>query len=465
MKRRSIFYQQLFSHLTIILFMALSLAGMVFYFLYHVYHGNLQQRQVELRARIVRLADLFEPRLKAGAIPPGREWQLASQALGGRLWLEDFAGRVIGGTRPPQEVRLPQATRPWRKIRQRLYFAATSQGDGLTVATPVALRNGRGKLIAYYSLPSLRRGVLKWLFRFYIFQFGVGLTVALLLGVLLARKITRSIADIAAAAAGFAAGDYQRRTRTTGPDELGQLGRNFNAMAEAIVHHQKSQSEFFTHVSHDLKTPLSCIKATTEALLDGIAATPRELQRYLQNILRESDHMSRLVHELLETARLEAGQIAVRAEPVDLEALLKREAEKLEALIKEKQLALTIRIGAARRRVLADPSRLEQVLDNLLSNAIRYSPPGAPIEIAVLEDEPMVQINIRDHGEGIAEAELPLIWERFYRTDKSRGSDTGGSGLGLFICRGLVEAMGGSVNVQSAKGKGSVFMLRLPAVE
>ncbi|MCC5466918.1 HAMP domain-containing sensor histidine kinase [Pelosinus baikalensis] len=260
----------------------------------------------------------------------------------------------------------------------------------------------------------------------------------------------------------FSAGDYTSRTCYTDKDEIGTLGKTFNAMADAIVHTQQTRRNFFSNISHELKTPLSCIKATTEALIDGIAVNDQERTHYLERILAETDRMSRLVHDIMDIEQLESGRMCIKQERFDIAALLLHQADTIEMLLKKKNLSLLLRIQTDKRYVLGDADRFAQVLDNLLSNAIRYAPSGSHIGLLLTEENKWLQVSISDQGEGIASEDLPLIWERFYRVDKSRDRSLGGSGLGLSISLGLMEAMGGTITVESEKGKGTMFKIRIP---
>jgi len=448
---RSIFFRQLISHIGIIIFMALTLSGSVLYYAYQGKNGDLA-------IRVSNIAAFFAEDFKSGHIPNEREWQLATQATDAVFWLEDNDGQIIHGN-PPDN---------WNKNSYKLiyvldsskqFFISPKGQDSIVISVPVMLGDNPGKLFAYYSVSSL---LLERILRFYLFPFIVGLLTAFLLAFWISRKLTHSIADIAAAAKQFLAGDYLSRTRFTGNDEIGQLGKTFNAMAESIFYTQQTRRNFFANVSHELKAPLSCVKVTAEALIDGIAANDKERTPYLEKIVAETDRMSRLVHDITDTEQLESGKMFIKQERLDLKVLLCNQADKLELLLKKKNLSLLLRLETDHRYALGDGDRFEQVLDNLLSNAIRHTPPGSHIGLSLAEENNWLQICVSDQGEGIAEEELPLIWERFYRADKSRNRSTGGSGLGLSISRGLVEAMGGTISVKSKKREGTTFIIRMP---
>ncbi|BBB92207.1 MAG TPA: HAMP domain-containing sensor histidine kinase [Methylomusa anaerophila] len=443
---RSLFFRQLSSHVAIILCMALTLLGSILYF---AHHGGT------LAANVKNIAAFFAEELKTGYISD-RELELVGRASGAVFWLEDNDGRLIQGN-PPADLNANSHKTSHTASYSHTFLFSTKRLNAIMISVPVTIEDKSGLLMAYYQF---NPGLLETIIRSYSFPFIVGLAAAFLLAVLLSRKLTRSIADIAAAAKRFSAGDYTSRTRATTKDEIGTLGKTFNAMADAILHTQQTRRDFYSNISHELKTPLSCIKATTEALLDGIAVNDQEKTHYLERILAETDRMSRLVHDIMDMEQLEAGKMFIKQERLDVAALLLHQADTIELLLKKKNLSLLLRIETDKRYVFGDADRFAQVLDNLLSNAIRHAPAGSQIGLLLTEENNWLQISVSDQGEGIASEDLPLIWERFYRVDKSRTRSLGGSGLGLSISRGLVEAMGGTIAVESEKG--TVFKIRIP---
>jgi len=456
MLTRSLFFRQVLSHLAIIIFMALTLSGSIIYF---VYEGNLNDKKGDLAIRVSNLADFFSEELEAGHVPDLRDWQIASHASGAILWLEDSDGQIIQGI-PPNHLNAESYTISNSLDDSKMQIILSPE-RALIVSVPVLIGDKHGQLRAYYSIHSARF-ILERVLRFSLSPFIVGLIAAFLLALLLSRKLTRSIADIASAAKRFSAGDYASRTQYTGKDEIGALGKTFNDMADAILHTQQTRRDFFANISHELKTPLSCIKATTEALIDGIATNDQERTQYLERVLVETDRMTRLVYDITDTEQLESGKMFIKRERIDLATLLLNQSDKIELLLKKKNLSLLLRLETDKRYVLGDAGRLEQVLDNLISNAIRYAPVGSRIGLLLTEENEWLQVCVSDQGEGIAEEELIMIWERFYRIDKSRERSAGGSGLGLSISRGLIEAMGGTISVQSKKGEGTKFKICIP---
>lgn len=226
---------------------------------------------------------------------------------------------------------------------------------------------------------------------------------------------------------------------------------------------EQLRRDFIADVSHELRTPLTSIQGFTEALLDEMASN-REMQvEYLKVIHQESLRLCRLVDELLDLARLESGKTTWELNPIDMADLLPGVLRKLKPQLEERDLRVDLEVPAGFPAVPGNEERIEQVLINLLQNAIRYSPPGGVIKVSAFYSPSTVTVSISDEGPGIPEEDLPHIWERFYRVEKSRSRAFGGTGLGLAIVKQIVEKHGGKVIVQSRQGEGSTFSFTLPA--
>ncbi|XID94228.1 ATP-binding protein [Paenibacillaceae bacterium WGS1546] len=230
----------------------------------------------------------------------------------------------------------------------------------------------------------------------------------------------------------------------------------------------KMRKDFVANVSHEIRTPLSMVQGYSEALMDDIAATPEERKELAQVIHDESLRMGRLVKDLLDLARMEAGYMEMNFQRLDVNALISRVFRKFAALAKERHIALTrVEEDSALTLEAADGDRLEQVLTNLLDNALRHTPSGAAIELRARRLTGVVgkwlEIQVADEGKGIPREDLPYIFERFYKADKARKRDsTGGTGLGLAIVKNLIVAHGGTITATSEPGQGTTFTIVLP---
>ena len=287
--------------------------------------------------------------------------------------------------------------------------------------------------------------------------------VALLLGGLFVRQITQPLAGLAQASQRVAAGDLSVRIPVQNHDELGELAETFNRMADSLETQEALRRNLVADIAHELRTPLAGIQGTIEALQDGVFPLTAES---LAPIHDEVTLINRLVEDLRTLANAEAGKIVLDRVPIDVASLAERQINLFQYQASTHRISLGLEADEQIVSVVADEQRLSQVLTNLLDNALRHTPDGGTIVISVASIDDGIQIAVRDSGEGIPATELPNIFERFYRVDRSRSRRTGGSGLGLSIVRQLVEAHGGRIWVESppmGAPKGSEFRLVLPA--
>jgi two-component system phosphate regulon sensor histidine kinase PhoR len=229
-----------------------------------------------------------------------------------------------------------------------------------------------------------------------------------------------------------------------------------------LRHLETVRRDFVANASHEIKTPLTAIRGFAETLLSS-ELPPRDAKGYLEIILRHSERLSRLVEDLLELSRLESGKVTLEPEELDLAALAAKLCRELEPRLRERGISVRIRAEGA-PHAYADARAVEQILENLLDNALKYSDPGKEIEVCVTGQPPNVRVSVVDQGVGIREADRARIFERFYRVDRARTPELGGTGLGLAIVKHLVQASGGEVFVESLPGVGSTFAFTLPTV-
>jgi signal transduction histidine kinase len=287
--------------------------------------------------------------------------------------------------------------------------------------------------------------------------------VALILGVLLIRQVTRPLAALNRASQQIAAGKMDVQVPVQSRDELGQLAQTFNEMATTLQIQESLRRNLMADVAHELRTPLSGIQGTVEAMQDGVfPLTPENLESIHEQVAL----LTRLVEDLRTLAHAEAGQLPLELESIDLAELASRQvaAHRLQAW--QKQVELTCTAPEDLPPIRGDEKRLGQVLGNLLNNALHHTPSGGQIAVELSAQDGIVEIRVVDSGEGIAAADLPHIFDRFYRGDRSRSRQSGGSGLGLSIVRQLVDAHGGRIQVESPPPgleQGSAFVIHLPA--
>jgi signal transduction histidine kinase len=242
---------------------------------------------------------------------------------------------------------------------------------------------------------------------------------------------------------------------------LDDLGQGFNQMVDSLKQSDQAQNEFVANVAHELRTPLTVIKGTIETLEDGAMDDVKGRDPLLTSMQRETDRLIRLVNDLLVLTRADAGMLKLELKPLDLGDLVKQRCDHLALLATQRKVTFEIKADKT-NCVIGDEDRLAQVLDNLLDNAIRFSPDGAVVIVAIAQQGKDICCSVHDDGPGIPKKHLPFIFERFYRAESSRNRQSGGAGLGLAIARALVQAQGGNISVESLPGQGTSFRFCLP---
>lgn len=288
----------------------------------------------------------------------------------------------------------------------------------------------------------------------------VGVGVALLLAFFLSRRITAPVQSLASAARRLGEGDFTQRAVVNSRDELGELASTFNSMAAELERADKLRRDLVADVAHELRTPLSNIRGYLEGIQDGVVKAD---EATLKLIYEEVQLLSRLVEDLHELALAESGGLSLDKQVCDLRELAQDVASAMGYQIAAKGLKLKLELAELPALVSADRQRIGQALRNLLDNSISFTPEGGDITLSVQCTGNDVSVSVADTGTGIPPEDLPYIFERFYRVDKSRSRASGGSGLGLTITKRLVEAHGGQLTVESTPGKGSRFTFTLPA--
>lgn len=300
-----------------------------------------------------------------------------------------------------------------------------------------------------------------------VLGFALGLPVSALLALWVARSIAKPIQKVAAAATAIAGGQYAQRIEVTGPTEMRELAEDFNHMAAQVQAARQTERDFVTNVSHELKTPLTSIQGFAQAITDGAVSEPEQVRHAAMVIQSEADRLRRLAVGLLDSARLESGDLKLSRAPIQLNDIARACLDRLTLRANTAELTLQADLGAI-PQIQGDGDRLAQVITNLIDNAIKYTPAGGKITVQTRAVEKGVEVNVADTGRGIPQDDLARIFERFYQVDKSRATpsnalaDTSSSGLGLAICKQLIEAHGGTLTAQSVLGIGTRMTAWLP---
>lgn len=423
--------------------------GSVFFFTYHNTRGEIsrfgervelmQDRRVELElSRYHQMVRSWE-----GVQPFVVQW---GKLYGRRIILTDNEGTVV-------------ADSDERFLGSRYTEAAPGQ--------PMSIMMGTGTIgtlrISHGESPDINRAALQITYRtigrFFIWAGLLAVAIALLLTFILSRRILAPVKALSSAAREFGKGNFSRRVDFKNKGEVGELARSFNSMAENLEHAERLRRNMVADVAHELRTPLSNLRGYLEAVNDGVIKPDENIIRSLDE---ETSTLSRLIDDLQELSLADAGELKLITGPEDVSRLIKETVNTLQAKAAAKGLTISADLPGGLPEVNIDSHRIRQVLHNLLENAVAHTGQRGRITVTARQQNNQVYISVADTGEGVPAEDLPMIFERFYRLDKSRARSTGGSGLGLTIARRLVEAHDGTIDVESQPGQGSTFTFTLP---
>ncbi len=401
------------------------------------------------------------------------EFQISSQVGGGTRMilldranppgvLYDSAGQLPVGAPVGTGARVLEPLTPSPTGRPPVYTGTFRSHRAVWdfVATPIDNRFV-SLLILARPQSSITAQATSQLLRPILISGAAALGLALLVTLALSHTITRPLRELRGAAEDLAAGNYGRRVGVTGDDEIGVVGQAFNRMAEAVERARAQQRDFLANVSHELKTPLTSLIGFSQALMDGSLRSEEEKARAAAILHEEAQRVLRMSQELLDLARVEAGQITFNLQAVDLGVLLKQEVELIRPRAQRRGLEIRLAFPAELHPVHADPDRLHQILENLLDNSVKYARPGTPVGIAVADGFGRVRTSVVNQVSDPA-PDPARLFERFYRAAHSRGSASG-AGLGLAICRELALAQGGSLTAELIPPGALAVHLELPA--
>lgn len=389
---------------------------------------------------------------QAEALPVGRAESAALSALE-RAWTrvaksaDAFAAH--DDARPAQMAALPALRESLAALRASAEFVGVASHEAMRQHIAEAEADGdRALQVAWIAAV-------------------VALIVAVVTGVALHRSITGPLGDLSKSAREVARGEFGHRIELRGSvGEFTQLANAFNVMIVRLGKLDRLKQDFVAKVSHDLKSPLASLRETTSLLLDEIPGPLRESQRRVLLLQRESaDRLGRMIAKLLDLSRLEAG-LPLVARPVNVRDFVEKAVAQADAAGRERGIKVRLADDTSRAvRIAGDEDGLRQLLDNLLENAIKFSPQGGEIDVGMRESEGRLLLSVSDRGPGVETSQATRIFDRFYQTSVGRSVAARGTGLGLAICREVASAHGGRIGVVGRPGGGSVFAVNLPALE
>lgn len=296
-------------------------------------------------------------------------------------------------------------------------------------------------------------GILK---RQLIYITGALLVLSLLLSFLLSRSFTKPILQITRVSEEMASGNLAARIRLKRKDEIGKLADTLNHMGQELSKIEQLRKDLIANVSHELRTPISLIRGYAETLRDVTGSIPEKREKQLGIMIEETERLGRIVEDILNLSQIQAGIAGMNPARFRLDELLDRTVRRFELVSRETGVELSVE-KKPEAEILADEARMEQVLYNLISNAFNHTMAGGKITVNAFQKDENLRVEVSDTGEGIAEEDLPYIWDRFYKVDKSGARRGAGTGLGLSIVRSILEAHGFSYGVSSVIGQGTTF--------
>jgi len=443
--------------------------GSIFLFIYQTTRGEIsrfEERTLEIQAgRIeMELSQYYSHEGSWEGIQPFVEqW---GSLYGRRVILTDNQGVVVADSENKLLGKPYVSDVPGKPL-----FPQFEMPMPLTPGMPPAPPSGTDIIGTLYISPELSPGagftslrILSMAIgRFFLWGGLMAVAIAVAITFFLSRRILAPVKALTLASKRLGRGDFSQRVQVKDKSELGELAEAFNSMAGDLERAEKLRRNMVADVAHELRTPLSNVRGYLEAIRDGVIKPDKKAIRSLNE---EAVLLSRLVDDLQDLALAEAGELKLVCQTEDVSALVNQAVAAMQAEAATKGVSVSIDLSDRLPSVNIDYHRISQVLRNLLENAVAHTAQGGSITVAAKQqDNNWVEVSVTDTGEGIPADDLPNIFERFYRVDKSRARATGGSGLGLTIAKRLVEAHGGKLEVQSELGKGSRFSFTIPVAE
>lgn len=470
---KTIFHRLLFTYAAIIVTVVVLLAVFLTVF-FNVYFFEQKQRQLlaagrrveeqvrACQARKISQQELEEIAGALGAVTDSRIYVLFGPKIAELKYLTKEEGREDSGSGEILED-LKKILAGETLVKKK-FFSSQLNIYVVFVGLPVYLDGAVGGAVLLFSPLEQINRTLFGVYKIIWLTAAASLVLAAAVIFLVSRRLSRPIENVQRAAAALAQGHFTGDLAPEGKDEIARLTETFNYMKNRLRQVEEMRRDLISNVSHELRTPLTSIRGFLQGILDGVIG-PAEQERYLKLAYEEAGRLSRLVNDLLQLARLQAGSIKLQRESVSVRGLIAEIATEVRLAAEKKKILLRTEVSGGDFSVLADRDKLKQIILNLLDNALKYSPEGGEVEIAAGKEERRAIFRVRDSGPGIPEEEIKNLFQKFYRVEKSRSREIPGTGLGLSIARELVELHGGAIEIRSGAGRGTEAVFTLPIGE
>ena len=381
--------------------------------------------------------------------------------------LDGMTGGYITGSNDPAEE-ITNTANILTAMTGQSGYASDASADFMDVAIPLEGTSGR-YIIYIIDNKSTVQSLNGDLSHIILQAMAVGLLISVLMSLLLAKTLVTPIQDLTHAAERVADGDFDHKLENSAQDEIGVLTNTFNDMAgtleatlDDLKKSEQMRREFVANVSHELRTPITSVKSYSETLLEDPDMPPEMRRRFLSVILNESDRMSKIVQDLLTLSRFDAGSIEFEFTRFSFEKSVRDVYSAMRIEAQKHKHEFTLEFLTPVPEIRGDRGRIEQVLINMVSNAIKYTRDGGKVKITAGAKDGKVWCSVRDNGIGIPKQDVDRVFDRFYRVDKARSRESGGTGLGLSIANEIVSRHNGNIQLESKAGRGTVITVTLP---
>lgn len=435
----------------------------------YIYESN--QEELLRKAKIVNLTIQDRP---INAVETDQFLLFLDQSFNSRIWVFDRDGKIIS-TSTRDEVSIGKSVASsivervlrGENVFNRLSFEGLSE-PMLSVVVPWGKEDVvYGGIVLHAPVVGINKTVMK-IRETVLWTTALGILVSTALVSYLSWSISRPLREIDRTASKISIGNYAERIDIVSEDEIGDLANTINSMAEKLEKIDQERrkldqirNDFLANVSHELRTPLTAMQGFLEALQDGLIENEENRKKYYDVMYKETLHMSRLVEDIFDLIKLENNEISLDRVPVDILSILNKVAFKLKPLAEESEIEIIVRGEETLPKVYGDRDRIEQIVVNLVQNALKFTEQGQ-IVLSTSVDGQQLKVSVSDTGIGISKEDQELIWERFFKVDRGRSKENKGTGLGLAIVKELVELHEGSIQLESELGAGTIFTFWLP---